>query len=290
VILLASASAGTLCAADGDPMFGADEPLPLIRFAGGAIEFQLPNDWDVAEVPFGREVHMVLSPSQPNESVRGVAARIWLTCHSTESGVDGTEALQKILVERLAAVTRNLGKVAHTETIRIAGRNGQVANFTAKTPDGRSIRGSHLIFPIEGGLCEIHLVATEDEYVFASAAADTLLRTIAAPDRKVGAEEIDKSARDAKAVFGAWKAVASRLFLDGRGNIAIEFDRRTVLSVAAGNKPTQRITGSFKAKGDLLFVTWADGSKSNYRWRLERGELLLTDHDGNVSQLRRLVH
>ena len=49
------------------------------------------------------------------------------------------------------------------------------------------------------------------------------------------------------------------------------------------------LTGTFLAQEGLLLVTWDDGSKLNYRWRLLGHDLLLTDHQGRISHLRRLI-
>ena len=45
----------------------------------------------------------------------------------------------------------------------------------------------------------------------------------------------------------------------------------------------------FEAKEDLLLVEWKDGSKLNFRWKVKDGDLLLTDHEGRISKLRRIV-
>ena len=48
------------------------------------------------------------------------------------------------------------------------------------------------------------------------------------------------------------------------------------------------LAGRFRAKNDLLHVVWDDGSKLNFRWKLSGSALLLTDHEGQISQLQRL--
>jgi hypothetical protein len=269
----------------------ADDEQPLIRFAGGAIEFQLPQGWDAAEVPFAREVHLVLSPSRSNATARIGTGRIWLACHAVGTLGNASADLAEVIAKRVSAVTQQHGQITRTQRVRIADCDGVMVDFTAKHPTGTTIRGGHLLLRSEVGLCEIHLVAPENEYAQVNTAGTSLLRTllVRAPiaDRGVLAAH----ASDAASVVGAWKAVRSRLYLDGRGNIAIEFDRLTHLtSTAQNDTASRRINGRFTATGDLLYVTWADGSRLNYRWRLVHGDLLLTDNDGNVSQLRRLVH
>ena len=50
----------------------------------------------------------------------------------------------------------------------------------------------------------------------------------------------------------------------------------------------RRLAGRFKVADDLLMVDYIDDSRSNYRWRIEGTELMLTDHEGRVSQLARI--
>jgi len=96
---------------------------------------------------------------------------------------------------------------------------------------------------------------------------------------------------DAQPIFGSWRAYRSLLQLLGEGRILITVDPSATqsLDATAGHKHQEQLIGVFKAQGDLLFVTWKDGSKLNYRWRLEQGELLMTDHQGQISQLRRVL-
>ena len=82
--------------------------------------------------------------------------------------------------------------------------------------------------------------------------------------------------------------------LDGLGHILIKFDRPQVTPIdriGSDQVPRRvvRLTGRYRARDDLILISWDDGSKLNYRWRLHNGDLLLTDNTGQVSQLRRLA-
>ena len=283
---LSVACSATLTAAEV-----SSEPRPLIRFAGGAVEFELPRDWIATEVPFGREVHLVLSPERRSNTADAMTGRIWIACHVV--GTLGAEdaKLEHTITHRLKAVTHGHGQVVQTHDIRIAGCDGVAVDYTAKHPDGTSIRGSHMLLRAGDKLCELHIVAPDNEYTQVSAAAQAVLRTLVVWDAEMAQEKIVARVGDAASALGTWKAVRSRMYLDGQGKIAIEFDRPMVLSVAANEQasPPRTVRGQFVARGNLLHVTWADGSRLNYRWRIVDGDLLLTDHDGNVSQLRRLV-
>ena len=98
----------------------------------------------------------------------------------------------------------------------------------------------------------------------------------------------------AEPILGSWKSYRARLRLDGSGQIHLNFDRHRVQTIdRLGSQQTPkriaRLAGTYQARDDLLLITWDDGSKLNYRWRIHRGELLLTDHTGQMSRLKRLL-
>lgn len=127
--------------------------------------------------------------------------------------------------------------------------------------------------------------------------------------------EIDASVAAAKPIIGTWKASRSRMQLARDGMITIvtdrpfeveepldhdqatEDERRSSDAVANhdgdGSKEksdirvrlADTIKGRYRAEGDLLYTVWNDGSKLNYRWRRDRGALLLTDSEGRTSKL-----
>ena len=94
----------------------------------------------------------------------------------------------------------------------------------------------------------------------------------------------------ALAVVGSWKSFRSRLRFYKDGRVTILMDSAGAIRVD-GTKPkkAERLIGTYQGQGDLVYVVWDDGSKLNFRWRVEGDRLLLTDHEGHVSQLRRLL-
>lgn len=73
----------------------------------------------------------------------------------------------------------------------------------------------------------------------------------------------------------------------------IRFDRRGNYAIDKQGTPVfdsnlKTLAGRYRAENDLLLVTWADGSRTNYRWRRQGPNLFLTDHTGRTSQLRRI--
>jgi hypothetical protein len=49
------------------------------------------------------------------------------------------------------------------------------------------------------------------------------------------------------------------------------------------------LDGQFVAVGDLLFIAWRDGTRLNLRWYRNEDDLVLADHEGRVSRLKRLL-
>ena len=50
-----------------------------------------------------------------------------------------------------------------------------------------------------------------------------------------------------------------------------------------------RLRGTYRAAGDVIYITWVDGSRLNLRWKLSKGKLLVTDHQGQISKLKPLI-
>ena len=56
------------------------------------------------------------------------------------------------------------------------------------------------------------------------------------------------------------------------------------------NRPSKPLAGTFEARDDLVFIHWDDGSRLNLRWRLQDNDLFLTDHEGQISHLKRVFN
>ena len=108
--------------------------------------------------------------------------------------------------------------------------------------------------------------------------------------------EYDVSAvlSSARQFVGLWKGLRAQLRFGGDGRIHIEFDSQRNYALdetglADYSQPVTQLVGTYRVVGEVIYVTWDDGSQLNYRWRLDNGRLLLTDHHGRVSQLHRLI-
>ncbi|MCG8583548.1 MAG: hypothetical protein MI757_02420, partial [Pirellulales bacterium] len=157
--------------------------------------------------------------------------RIWLACHAVGNSGDQAVDLRRVASLRLASLTNNHAKITGTENLQVAGRRGVMLEFEGMLPgEGTSIRGRHLAIDLGSSVCEIHLVAPNDEIDAVQTAARALIKSLVLGEPEVDTRPTTPHANDARPVFGAWKALRSRLYLDGQGNIAIEMDRPTVLS------------------------------------------------------------
>ena len=96
--------------------------------------------------------------------------------------------------------------------------------------------------------------------------------------------------QSAQPIMGAWKALQSRLRLRRDGTVTIITDRPfTFASDGDDRVQGNEIKGNYVAHNDLIMITWDDRSKLNFRWRMHGDKLLLTDHEGKTTQLRRIL-
>jgi hypothetical protein len=81
--------------------------------------------------------------------------------------------------------------------------------------------------------------------------------------------------------------------LHGDGRVQIWPDRPgaelTAFGVASSRPASAALDGQFVAVGDLLFIAWRDGTRLNLRWYRNEDDLVLADHEGRVSRLKRLL-
>jgi len=156
-----------------------------------------------------------------------------------------------------------------------------------------AIRGSHVLVSTPWGLFEFHAQFPVNRYEEQLGEAARLLKHV-----KLNAPTVAKPGPTtehtiaAAPIHGSWKAFRSRLRLSSDGSIEIALDRARIISPPQADRlpvGDELLQGQYRADGDLLFVQWRDGSKLNFRWKLNGDDLLLTDHEGQLSQLRRIA-
>jgi len=264
------------------------EPPQLITHAGGAIELGVPPHWRVREIARGREVRLWTSPAEkPPAEARDF---LWLACHvRSAEEIGGRTAISTLTERRFLSAPGNVAEVTSHVTQRIGNRRIERRVFRLPGDDHRPARhGIHTVERTEWGLLETFAVAKQRTALQAFDSAIAQVK-IGSPRRRRA--EVAAPLRDAVSVVGLWKAYRSRLRLSSDGRVEILFDPKpeTIGRPAASTDRPRRLNGEFRADGDLLYVHWDDGSRTNYRWRRAGSRLLLTDHEGRMSLLRKLL-
>ncbi len=264
------------------PVAAEDAPAEMtVEHAGGMVRWDIPADWFVMEYPFGREIRLALSPAriQPKARLRLPPTHLWFTVHAE------VELSPKELVERLRGRSHGPDVTWNEplQEIRIAGFAGRAAYATRRLPDQSTREFVHGLVPTPWGVFEFHVESPDATFV--GRWVDRMIRrmVLRAP-RPVGPPGDDRW-RDARAILGSWKAYRARWRFEPSGRVVMAYDRRLR---PTSNRPTPVLEGTFQAVGDLVKITWRDGSHLNLRWRREGPWLLTTDHEGRVAQLRRI--
>lgn len=270
----------------------------IVRLAGGAVELRVRQGWWIWEVPQGREVRIALSPTRPASLKTMPAAGHWVCFHvGTSDSADSRQFLSDQMRQRLAEVSA--GQAAPLNSIqfhRLGLWDAAEIEFSlpADGAAGRApIHGSHVLVRTPWGLFEFHSQFPADRYQQQTHETARLLRQVVLTAPRVMEPGPTSAETDAAApIHGSWKAFRSRLRLRPNGGIEIATDRPQLISPPEAEEQPVRsplLRGRYRADGDLLYVQWQDGSKLNFRWKLNGGDLLLTDHDGQISQLRRIA-
>lgn len=263
---------------------------PFVVFAGGAVELRAPDGWIVYEIPFGREVRLVMSPLPLTGRRRMPLDGIWMTCH-----VDPPE--QPIpfakFGNRLAGEYGTLVSFHEADDANLSGSTGMRQAFSVGA-NGDTALGNHWLVRTDWGILEIVAIAPASQREARESLVQQLMATLKIGQPRRSSSHFVNTVHDAQPVLGAWKAWRSRLWLRENGRIVIQFDPRTNRPIDAAVSPEEighnTITGRFEASGDLLLATFDDGSRLNLRWRTKDGNLLLTDHEGQITLLRRLLN
>ncbi|MEO8495495.1 MAG: hypothetical protein ABI614_10530, partial [Planctomycetota bacterium] len=140
------------------------ESRETILFAGGGIELQLPPGWRAEEVPFGREVRLVIAPQLPSNVRKMPSDGMWMAYHaSPASESQGAEALSRELSARLRAASGGNAQVSPSTPFRFGQWPAVVAEFTTNEPSSSngSITGRHVLVRTDWGLFEFHASAPD---------------------------------------------------------------------------------------------------------------------------------
>jgi len=266
----------------------------VVQYAGATVRFLLPREFDVAELPFGREVRLLAGVGPLPKKLPRLDAGLWMSYHRNPPGLPGDVPLSPALLKRrIELATEGRTRLFEANSISLAGVDMLRQDF--ETPvNGKRVAqvGFHLLGKTAYGWFELNAVAAKPKAPVILSAVDALLSTLRIEPPRVPMPKVAVNGRSGVPI-GSWKAVGSRMRIRPDGHITLLFDRRGTFAINRqggglrfDHEPI-RLSGQYRATEDLLNVTWSDGSRQNFRWRFSRdGDLLLTDHTGRVSQLK----
>ena len=267
------------------PPSSARRPGDLVQFAGGTIQWRAPAGWKLYEFPLARTVRVVAVP-RPLADFGALPGRgIWLEVNAVAAEKkDGRSPLDA----HLQAQLRRLGgdrNVLLKRELRIAGQPALHVRY--RPVNARKVENELFVIDLPTGRLSLHFAldgSNQQRQAVIAAVIDSLV--FRAP--KAPSETPVLQVRAAKDVLGSWKAFRSRMRFFPDGRVEIERDRVVDLSEipAVGE---EILRGRFTAEGDVLRIVWSDGSKLNFRRKIRGADLLLTDHLGRISQLRRIT-
>ncbi len=263
----------------------------VVIHAAGAVELTIPADWTVREVPAGRQIRLAILPFEPDAETPSDG--LWLSYHFDPDRHPQTPPqLVQLAAARLTAVTEEKAAPEEPQFMNVGRFHAVRIPFTmaAGVTSPINVRGFYLLFETDWGFCELHAMAPEVLYAKRENQFQSIVASMKLNAPSIKTEVQDPAVTDARPLIGSWKAFQSRLRLSGDGRVSIVTDQPFTLTAEAGERQqASEITGHFRAEKDVLWITWDDGSKLNFRWRIRNNRLLLTDHEGKMTQLRRIL-
>lgn len=259
-----------------------------LHFAGGSIEFQVPNGWWADEVPCGREMRVIVAPQRPANTRKMPTDGMWMAYRAATPGESqDVETLSRALSQRLRMVVASDSQFSPPTPFQFGAWSAAVAEFTSNDPTAAtsSITGRHVMVRTDRGVFEFHASApntiVESRSSIWTATWDSLRLN---PPTAETIASVPSGLSEANTIIGDWKSYRSRMRFSSDGRVVIVPDN------AGSNQSSNPLTGTFEVRDDLIFVRWDDGSRLNFRSRLQGNDLFLTDHVGQISHLKRVFN
>lgn len=265
----------------------------MVRYAAGAVQFILPDEWSARTVPHEREMRLVLSPAGALSGGPPTNERVWMTYHA----VGRTEEPYRSELERwlparlsLQAAQPNLSGPPRQFEVDRWPAVAQACEYQP-AESATPWMGQHVLVRTDWGIVELHAASPKSGAERLAEEFNRLLDglQLAAPLSPV--ESIHNAANLATPALGTWRSPSGMMRLHGSARIEVVPDRPAWGAPARPGElsPSRIMTGRFSATQDTLLVTWEDGSQTNMRWKLVHDELRLVDHDGRTSRLKRIL-
>lgn len=257
--------------------------------AAGAVQFEFPEDWMTREVPYRRELRLFVGPQLPPAPATPKDG-LWIVCRYRQALPDDHAALREFALRRIRSLDGgDLDLLEAPRFAIVSDHPGLEVRFRSGSEDDQR-QGLFVLVATPWGHVELCAWTSQEKWLmhesgFAMVRQSLQIRTPQEPQALPA-----PSVADAESILGSWKSYRGRLRLAADGRVSIVADRDFQSTSADGTQQSsQEIMGYFRAERDLLFIEWTDGSKLNYRWRQAGSRLLLTDHNGRMTQLYPLL-
>lgn len=281
----------------GDSRLQVAEPHQVVRFAGRTVEFAVPPQWTVKQVPLPGEIRVLAGPGDVPDEPLQMERGLWIAYHRIEAGASKV-SLEAELRDRLpGAAGRAFRAAGGPQALQVGAFAGlmQMVQVAPGDLDGLPRRASYILVRTTWGLLEAWAVTTVGSVDQVQPGLQMALTSLRLNPPAALAAATAANLADAAAALGSWKGRQVAMHFLPEGRVRLDFDAVQTLAPgrddqASSAGPGRNIEGSFAAQDDMIFITWDDGSQLNYRWKLLEGELLLMDHTGSSSRLKRLFY
>ncbi len=279
----------------------------VLLFAGETIELTLDVPWNVYEVPLGRQWSLVVTPERLPEAPHPGHTGLWVSHLRQAMTAEETSPSSLLQGVRSRLQARTAGRavpVGEPRSMELDGHPGAIQDFSlpgAEVPtdsanrtaaESQARHGFYILVATGHGMLEMHGIAPLSEFETFRQECGRMLLSLRVRAPQNLPEPAGPVVVETTSLVGTWKALGATMRIHGNGQVDVRLDRLAPLSVPEEHlptsKPPKRIRGTCSVQGDLMFVEWEDESQLNYRWRLWQGDLLLTDHTGLTSQLKRM--
>lgn len=271
--------------------------LRVVLFAGESVELTLNVPWNVYEVPLGRQWWLVVTPERLPQRPNLGNTGFWMS-HIRMSPAEietSPEAISREMRSRLNALTGNQAELlGQSRTLTLDGCPGVIQDF--QLPPSQQVsearRGFFIFVATKFGLLEMQGLAPLSKFEVFRQQCGRILTSVRLDTPRNMRNSANMLSGQSSPLVGTWKALGATMRIMDDGRVDVRLDRPFALSVpkaeADGAARPRALRGRYQLHGDVLVVDWEDKSQLNFRWRIERGDLLLTDHTGLTSQLKRM--
>ena len=274
------------------------EQQSMLSYAGGTVQLKISEDWRVSELPVGRQMRLILTKDEVPQKVHDLRDGLWINFQYQPSlALLDQQQLNRLAETRLNRASKNQAKTLAFLSQPIHGYSVAGHKFSIITndqEDPRLLLGVSYLIQTQNGILEIYSVTDNDLHEQRQHEIDDIISGMQINQvSPIHHPPID-TIMPAEKILGRWKSNHGQLQFKADGNISVTYDKTVNYALDAQgsydySKKIKRLYGKFQAHNDLISITWADGSRLNYRWKADDGQLYLTDHHGSISQLSRLL-